>query len=456
MSAKTRSPGAAFADLIGLTTEAPYEPVKDGQIVRKGGLLPYKKLVIANTGEIAGREATWEELEDLLALGRIDRGETVIIPRAWVDEFDFGYWDDADFAWTIPVSHLETGLHAIGLKRQEAGTFTRAQLVQAFGHCRPRAISTLDLPHVEWAGIALQFAKKVSDNPEYLAHYVDVDALQHLSTCQPTFYVSGRHLVLFLAFDRPVSIEALKPLEAAMKCLVELRHTALRTSYVRGGMIGIVLRDGSDLIIDVDSTINLIRLPGCRHHITGRLSVYENGAFFPQKTSSAAVCERSALRLRAVKALLLGIAFEQVMALFEAAERTLRDWVSAFNEQGIDGLIERTHPGRPRVIAEQQATYLSALIEEPAKAGEAHWTARKLHGWVRSNLDLEVSYTTVWRLFHERGFSLQVPRPWPDRQDEAAREVFRQKIATLLEDNDLEIWFQDEMGVEGDPRPCRR
>lgn len=183
----------------------------------------------------------------------------------------------------------------------------------------------------------------------------------------------------------------------------------------------------------------------------------ENATLAELETAArAAVSERSALRLRAVKALLLGIAFEQVMALFEAAERTLRDWVSAFNEQGIDGLIERAHPGRPRVIAEEQATYLSGLIEEPAKAGEAHWTARKLHGWVRNNLDLEVSYTTVWRLFHERGFSLQVPRPWPDRQDEAAREVFRQTMGRLLEDNDVEIWFQDEMGVEGDPRPRRR
>lgn len=170
----------------------------------------------------------------------------------------------------------------------------------------------------------------------------------------------------------------------------------------------------------------------------------------------AATSKRSAVRLRAIKALLLDIDFDQVTALFDVAERTLCGWVAAFNEQGIDGLIERAHPGRPRVIAEEQATYLHGLIKEPQRADQTHWTARKLHGFVKNELGLEVSYTTVWRLFHERGFSLQVPRPWPDRQDEQARAVFRQELAKRMADERIELWFQDEMGVEGDPRPRRR
>lgn len=172
--------------------------------------------------------------------------------------------------------------------------------------------------------------------------------------------------------------------------------------------------------------------------------------------AKAAPSRRSAVRLRAIKALLIGVPFEQVMEVFDAAERTLRNWVSAFNAQGVDGVIERSHPGRPKVIASEQATYLHGLIKEPERAGETHWTARKLHGYVRESLGLEVSYSTVWRLFHEGGFSLQVPRPWPDRQDEEARRVFRREIARLMEDEEVELWFQDEMGVEGDPRPRRR
>jgi putative transposase len=175
-----------------------------------------------------------------------------------------------------------------------------------------------------------------------------------------------------------------------------------------------------------------------------------------ETAAKAAVSERSSIRLRSIKALIIGIGFEQVIALFDVAERTLRSWVRAFNMQGIDGLIERNHPGRPKAIAQEQATYLHGLIEEPDKAGEAHWTARKLHGFVRNKMGLDVSYMTVWRLFHERGFSLQVPRPWPDRQDEQARKVFRKELGKMMENESIELWFQDEMGVEGDPRPRRR
>lgn len=119
-----------------------------------------------------------------------------------------------------------------------------------------------------------------------------------------------------------------------------------------------------------------------------------------EAAAKAAGSKRSAVRLRAIKALIIGIGFELVMELFDAGERTLRGWVQAFNEQGIDGLIERAHPGRPRVIAQEQATYLHGLIKDPSKVGEDHWTARKLHGYVRENLELDVSYTTIWRLFH--------------------------------------------------------
>jgi len=45
---------------------------------------------------------------------------------------------------------------------------------------------------------------------------------------------------------------------------------------------------------------------------------------------------------------------------------------------------------------------------------------------------------------------------WPDRQDEAQRELFIGELQELLRDNTVELWYGDEMGVEGDPRPRRR
>ena len=170
----------------------------------------------------------------------------------------------------------------------------------------------------------------------------------------------------------------------------------------------------------------------------------------------ACVSDQSRSRLRAIKGLIIGGAFDFVCELFSISDRTLRRWVKAWNEQGIDGLIDRHHPGRPRAIAEEQAEYFEKVIEDPSLVEETHWTARKFHGWLSENTDVEVSYRTVVRLFHERGFCLKVPQPWPDRQDEERRERFREELSMLVDDPDVELWFQDETGIEGDPRPRRR
>jgi hypothetical protein len=46
------------------------------------------------------------------------------------------------------------------------------------------------------------------------------------------------------------------------------------------------------------------------------------------------------------------------------------------------------------------------------------------------------------------------PRPWPVKQDEEARDRFRSELARLKEEG-VEIWFSDECGVQGDPKPRR-
>jgi transposase len=42
--------------------------------------------------------------------------------------------------------------------------------------------------------------------------------------------------------------------------------------------------------------------------------------------------------------------------------------------------------------------------------------------------------------------------PWPDKQDEQLREAFLQKLEQLFNRRDVDIWFADESGFEGDPR----
>lgn len=166
--------------------------------------------------------------------------------------------------------------------------------------------------------------------------------------------------------------------------------------------------------------------------------------------------QRSAQRLQAMKALGLGVERKVVAELYGVSPRTLCLWVKSFNDSGIDGLIEKPRSGRPPKISPAQSQAYTQLIQDPASAGEAHWTGRKFHGYLRDTVGHEVGYSTLMRWLHDAGFRLKVPQPWPDRQDEEAREAFLERVREWLADEGIDLWYLDEMGVEGDPRPRRR
>ena len=170
----------------------------------------------------------------------------------------------------------------------------------------------------------------------------------------------------------------------------------------------------------------------------------------------AAASRRSNGRIMAIKALIMGAAPEFIAGLHNVSRKTVGSWIARFNQAGIDGLIDRPKPGRKRAIPAELAPTCVELLEQPQKAGEQHWTGVKFHGYLTNQLQLEVGYSTLIRFLHEQNFALKVPQPWPDRQDEELRQAFRQRIAQLLGDPQVELWFGDESGFEGDPRPRRR
>jgi transposase len=171
----------------------------------------------------------------------------------------------------------------------------------------------------------------------------------------------------------------------------------------------------------------------------------------------AAPNKRSYIRLNAIRSLLLGISRATVCQQFCRTERMVRLWIELFNRGGIDALITRARPGRPRKVKlERVRDLLVPVLENPAQAGQVHWTGVKIHGYLKEQLSLELGYRTAVRWLHELNFHLRVPQPWPERQNEEERKRFQEELRTLCADPKVELWFGDESGFEGDPRPRRR
>lgn len=171
----------------------------------------------------------------------------------------------------------------------------------------------------------------------------------------------------------------------------------------------------------------------------------------------AAPNKRSYIRLNAMRSLLLGISRSTVCQQFCRSDRMVRLWIELFNRGGIDALITKPKPGRPRKVKlERVRDLLVPVLENPAQAGQVHWTGVKLHGYLKAQLQMELGYSTAVRWLHQLNFHLRVPQPWPERQNEADRTRFLEELRQLCADPKVELWFSDECGVEGDPRPRRR
>ena len=172
-------------------------------------------------------------------------------------------------------------------------------------------------------------------------------------------------------------------------------------------------------------------------------------------------CRRAALRIRAIWALLRGLGRDAVALFCNVEEKTLLDWINAFNTSGIDGLIDRERKGAPRKLSEEvMQKQVLPLLDAPSTIGLQHWTAVKLHGYLTNTLKLEVSYATLVRNLHESGRCLKVPRPMPQPPDEEAwlaqRTAFANKLKAWMADDTVHLWFGDECGIEADPRPRKR
>lgn len=181
-----------------------------------------------------------------------------------------------------------------------------------------------------------------------------------------------------------------------------------------------------------------------------------NATIHELKEAARVGSSETALRCPAFQMLVVGINREQVCQALLVTNRALRKWINAFNKSGVDGLIARKRPGRTAIITGDTARELTKLIDTPQSMERTFWTAKAFHGYISESYQIECSYQTVVRFFHQQGFALKVPRPWPDHQDEKQREMFRQNLKQLSEQDDVDLWIADESGFEGDPRPRKR
>lgn len=113
--------------------------------------------------------------------------------------------------------------------------------------------------------------------------------------------------------------------------------------------------------------------------------------------------------------------------------QTLRDWVHAYNDYGIAGLVNDPSPGRPSKLAPEQKLALKAIVErapDPERDGVVRWRRIDLKHIVSERFGVEVSEDTIGRILRELEFSHISARPQHPEQDESAIAAFKKTLRT--------------------------
>ena len=156
--------------------------------------------------------------------------------------------------------------------------------------------------------------------------------------------------------------------------------------------------------------------------------------------------------------MLCGGTFDLARQHAGVSERCLQLWIKRFNDAGIDGITYRPKSGRPRSLScDDVKSQILPIVDDPSSADRFHWTVVSLCGWLKSERKINISYRTLVRYLHEHEYNRRIPRPVPEPPDKTVwaqqRKEFIPKLLKLLNNPQVDVFFGDESGFEGDPRP---
>src|SRR5436305_5156805 len=139
-----------------------------------------------------------------------------------------------------------------------------------------------------------------------------------------------------------------------------------------------------------------------------------------------------ARRLLAIAAVLDGASREDAAKIGGMDRQTLRDWVIRFNEQGPEGLINKSSPGAPGKLTDEHKAFLARIVEEgpiPAVHGVVRWRACDLIMRLYQEFALSVSDDTIYRALKDLGFSHVSARPKAYKKDAERVTAFKKTLS---------------------------
>ena len=125
-------------------------------------------------------------------------------------------------------------------------------------------------------------------------------------------------------------------------------------------------------------------------------------------------------RLHCVLLVASGLSCEQIAGFFGDSPRTVVNWVRRFDHQGLAGLAEGNHSGRPPRLSAEQLEEVRGLVRHPPRAAglEANlWDGKSLSACLHERYGVPMSVRQCQRMFRLLDTRYRLRRPLVAKAD---------------------------------------
>ena len=136
----------------------------------------------------------------------------------------------------------------------------------------------------------------------------------------------------------------------------------------------------------------------------------------------------SARRMLALALVLEGKSRTEAAISCGMDRQTLRDWVHRYNAEGLAGLTDRPHTGRPPSLTAAQEAEIAKIVEagpDLETHGVVRWRCVDLQKVIAEKFEVDLAERTVGKLLKKLRFTRLSTRPYHPKKDAEAQEAFK-------------------------------
>lgn len=116
---------------------------------------------------------------------------------------------------------------------------------------------------------------------------------------------------------------------------------------------------------------------------------------------------RMRLKLLAVTHFIEGKSRYQIASFLKVSRTSVNRWISAYLTQGINGLKEKKHPGRPPALDDAQQAQLKLFLNKSLKNDSHQLHGKDIQLFIFNKFGVMYEKTAIYRLLNRLGYSLK-------------------------------------------------